>query len=279
MQAGNGPVHGFVTSGLDAAFDVACRKCGVTPVAAPATTAIAKSRGGPVVDRQGAEAWLKVSGVRVGGDSVMRRRELVAARRPLPFKPRVLHLRDWTADGVVWRAMLSERAPSPMVAWDLRETGRHPVSDAWLAELKAALAAVSQLGAKHWRRSPQLVADWIGEHLGRDLPTDFDVAYTAHGDLTWRNLTAPRLCLLDWENWGLAPAGFDAAFLIVRSLDDPALTRRLLAVFDDVLSTPSGRVGLLTACAERMVDLVPYPEITDLRTAIGELVRHARQAP
>ncbi len=41
---------------------------------------------------------------------------------------------------------------------------------------------------------------------------------TAHGDLHWANLTGPTLTLVDWEGWGSAPVGYDAANLCLRSL-------------------------------------------------------------
>src|SRR5262249_18638582 len=47
---------------------------------------------------------------------------------------------------------------------------------------------------------------------------------TAHGDLHFANLCAPNLHLLDWEGWGLAPAGYNAATLHSHSLH--ALDRR-----------------------------------------------------
>ncbi|MFD5856771.1 hypothetical protein [Streptomyces chartreusis] len=44
---------------------------------------------------------------------------------------------------------------------------------------------------------------------------------TAHGYLHWVNLTS-FLKILDWEGWGQAPCGFDAAMLYACSLLRPA---------------------------------------------------------
>jgi hypothetical protein len=46
--------------------------------------------------------------------------------------------------------------------------------------------------------------------------------------------------LLDWEFWGAAPRGFDAATLLAHSFLDPALFRRIEAAFADDLNTRSG---------------------------------------
>ncbi|BDH12978.1 hypothetical protein HOK021_41570 [Streptomyces hygroscopicus] len=35
----------------------------------------------------------------------------------------------------------------------------------------------------------------------------------AHADLNWANVTAPVFCVFDWEDWGMAPCGLDAANL------------------------------------------------------------------
>jgi len=43
----------------------------------------------------------------------------------------------------------------------------------------------------------------------------------AHADLHWANVLAPDCALVDWEGWGLAPAGYDAATLYVHSLLAP----------------------------------------------------------
>ena len=44
---------------------------------------------------------------------------------------------------------------------------------------------------------------------------------TAHNDLHWGNVTGPELCILDWESWGRAPAGYDASTLLCTSLRHP----------------------------------------------------------
>ena len=52
---------------------------------------------------------------------------------------------------------------------------------------------------------------------------------TSHGDLHWGNITAPRLCLLDWADWGLAPRGNDAACLWGSALAAPDTADRVHA--------------------------------------------------
>ena len=73
---------------------------------------------------------------------------------------------------------------------------------------------------------------------------------TAHGDLHYANLCAPQLHMLDWEGWGLAPAGYDAAMLHSRSLLAPAAAGRVHAEFGDLLNTAHGRFAELAVITE-----------------------------
>jgi hypothetical protein len=75
---------------------------------------------------------------------------------------------------------------------------------------------------------------------------------TAHGDLAWVNLTGPVCVLLDWEDWGTAPRGWDAAMLWLYSLPVPALADRVYAELRTELDTPSGLLSQLAHCAEVM---------------------------
>ncbi|MDS1271794.1 aminoglycoside phosphotransferase [Lipingzhangella sp. LS1_29] len=63
---------------------------------------------------------------------------------------------------------------------------------------------------------------------------------TAHGDLHWNNLIGPHLGILDWESWGTAPAGLDAATLYCHSLLVPETAARVREAFAEQLDTPDG---------------------------------------
>lgn len=54
---------------------------------------------------------------------------------------------------------------------------------------------------------------------------------TAHADLHWGNITGPGLCILDWESWRPAPAGYDAATLYCNSLLHPPTAQRIREFF------------------------------------------------
>ncbi|MGH3866989.1 MAG: hypothetical protein ACRDQ4_12775 [Pseudonocardiaceae bacterium] len=72
----------------------------------------------------------------------------------------------------------------------------------------------------------------------------------AHADLAWTNLTAPECWLLDWEDWGLAPRGWDAATLWGNSLAVPALAERVQREYRAELDSKAGLLSQLFFCAE-----------------------------
>jgi hypothetical protein len=61
---------------------------------------------------------------------------------------------------------------------------------------------------------------------------------TAHSDLHWASVTAP-LRILDWEGWGRAPEGFDAA----------RVAARVRTAFP-VLGSPAGLAAEATGCPQ-----------------------------
>ncbi|WP_374204442.1 hypothetical protein [Streptomyces pseudogriseolus] len=71
---------------------------------------------------------------------------------------------------------------------------------------------------------------------------------TAHADVHWANLTEP-LRLLDWEGWGMAPEGFDAATLYAHSLLQPDTAARVRTAFP-VLGSPAGLAAEAAVCAQ-----------------------------
>jgi hypothetical protein len=73
---------------------------------------------------------------------------------------------------------------------------------------------------------------------------------TAHADLNWANMTGPALWILDWEDWGSAPRGLDAANLWAGSLAVSQLAERILHDRRRDLDTRTGQTMMLFKCAE-----------------------------
>jgi thiamine kinase-like enzyme len=73
---------------------------------------------------------------------------------------------------------------------------------------------------------------------------------TAHGDFHFANLCAPDLTILDWEGWGLAPPGYDAATLHCYSLLDADTAPQIRRELAHLLTHPGGTYATLAVTAE-----------------------------
>ncbi|MBJ6613857.1 hypothetical protein [Streptomyces sp. I4(2020)] len=63
------------------------------------------------------------------------------------------------------------------------------------------------------------------------------------------NLTVSPLRLLDWEGWGRAPEGFDAAMLYAYTLLQPDIAACIRTVFP-ILGSQAGLAAEATMCAQ-----------------------------
>lgn len=181
-------------------------------------------------------------------------------------KPSLLHRIEWHAD-----------APSPV-----------PVS----AEVLTLVTDPVASRERFLRKAPDLSADWFGDLSGslaalRTYPTDrrfpvhdakeygylLSATYrkpvpagcvpafgTEHIDLNWKNITAPRFCILDMEHWCVAVVGYGASYLYLTALEVPAVATRVHEALSDVLDTPSGRYAQLVAAALIIRNLTRLPD-------------------
>ncbi|PNE38987.1 hypothetical protein [Streptomyces noursei] len=181
-------------------------------------------------------------------------------------RPQQIGLRDWSADGWAYRAELYEYVTTPPVS---RSPVLHHIvglSDTWWHDLHQAIDRLTPIDTNRQAVREQYIRHRVPEYTGI---TPSEITWTtAHGDLHWANLTGPRLTLLDWEGWGTAPTGYDAANLYLHSLPVPDLAERVRKEFADVLGTPAGRVGELTACTEILQAAARVPFYADLADSV-----------
>ncbi|MGH3820352.1 MAG: hypothetical protein ACRDRE_21910, partial [Pseudonocardiaceae bacterium] len=79
--------------------------------------------------------------------------------------------------------------------------------------------------------------------------------------LNWANLTAPRCWMLDWEDWGRAPRGLDAANLWACSLAVPGLAAQVRDLRRDDLESRAGQLISLYLLSGRMDSSGPHQEL------------------
>ena len=169
-----------------------------------------------------------------------------------------------------WHAGLSWYDPMHQVMWRADETqlieqnpiGRSTAAtslpDSWWAAFDAALDALAKSSTTRLA-TPDLEpisVERVRAAIAKVFP-DADAPIeewtTAHADLNWANMTGPQLRILDWEDWGRAPRGLDAANLWFSSLTVPGLAEKVLHHCQADLESPTGRTMRLFKCAELLI--------------------------
>ncbi|WP_331747579.1 hypothetical protein OG365_40920 (plasmid) [Streptomyces sp. NBC_00853] len=164
-------------------------------------------------------------------------------------RPDLFRIRDWTTEGYAYRAELYAFAPDPMVSPRPVLDEEPGLPETWWKEMVAALDALADVPPPADREAvrEEYLRRVIPEFTGHQVE---DVVWsTAHGDLHYGNVTrGPHI--LDWEGWGRAPYGYDAATLYVYALLAPETAARIRTELAPVLDRPEARTGLLTVCAQ-----------------------------
>ncbi|MFJ9893444.1 hypothetical protein ACIQPR_08930 [Streptomyces sp. NPDC091280] len=162
-------------------------------------------------------------------------------------RPALLAVHDAIDDTTAYRAELSVRVDDPVLSDDPVLQRGLQLPDSWWNDLAGTLEKVSATGTGRVAVRQQYMERAIPEFVG--IPALAVSCWTtAHADVHWANLTAP-LRLLDWEGWGQAPEGFDAATLYAYSLLQPDTAARVRAAFP-VLGSPAGLAAEATVCSQ-----------------------------
>ncbi|MGH3697482.1 MAG: hypothetical protein ACRDRX_26455 [Pseudonocardiaceae bacterium] len=170
-------------------------------------------------------------------------------------KPEVLRWADWHHCGsyLAGRRLRGEvmtLAPGSTIAPGGVLFDDPHLPQSWWADLGVALVALAAypVAMDHELGAVRYTINGVRQHFGITLTQDTfaNLAWAmAHADLHWGNLRGPTLCILDWESWRAAPAGYDAATLYCHSLLHPPTAQRVRAL--PVLGTRSGQIALLSA--------------------------------
>lgn len=132
----------------------------------------------------------------------------------------------------------------------------------WWGELRASLRAVAEVPTQRTHLRQDDVSRRLAVFFG-DRPGEVKVSRwtAAHTDLHWANLLAPQCVLVDWEGWGLAPIGYDAACLYVHSLLQPDIADRVHTELGEQLDTRDGLISQLYATTRLLlrVEQGDYP--------------------
>lgn len=166
-------------------------------------------------------------------------------------RPQLWRWHDWSDLTWAYRSELYEYVNADTVAVHAVITAPPSVPAEWWTAVRAALEAIATIDTTRVTIQPGFLAWAMPRYLGIQT-TDYATLpwTTAHGDFHFANLCAPDLRILDWEGWGLAPAGYDAAMLHSYSLLTPDVASRVRRELAHLLATPAGRYTELAVIAE-----------------------------
>jgi hypothetical protein len=201
-----------------------------------------------------------------------------AAAIPGVSKPALLHRIEWQASApvpVLVSAEVLTLVTDPPASRERYLRTDPDLPDDWFRDLAASLAALRAhpTGRRFPIHDAEKYGYLIGATYGTPVPAGIAPVFgTEHTDLTWANITAPRFCVLDMEHWGVAVAGYGAAYLYLTALTVPAVADRVHEALADVLDTPSGQYAQLVAAAIIIRNLTRLPDPDGLAAMLH---RHA----
>lgn len=178
---------------------------------------------------------------------------------------------------VMWRADEMVLVTAPPVGQAALVIEDPQLSDGWWATLNASLDALAaqrthRLATPDTETATQELVTGTIRAVFPEVDATVDEWTPAHADLTWANVTGPEFCIIDWEDWGMAPRGLDAATLWGNSLAVPALAQRVWAERRPDLESRSGRLMALFFCA-KVVGPHAHPQDPRLEPAREEAAR------
>jgi hypothetical protein len=255
---------------MEGHLDWAAQELGVEPVGTPLHTSRFHSVGCRVLDL-GGDAWLRVvyDDPEWGDGDYLGRNVAANEIQGVP-KPSVERWTEWEDNGRRMRGEVSTFVADAAISTGMTPTAEPVLSAQWLTDLDQTLQALSA----HPLPDRGVDASYVNDGIRAFFGIDIDVAAvpwtTAHCDLHWGNLTAPRLAILDWEMWGRAPAGYDAATLLCSTLTYPDSAESIRRALTHFLDTPGGRVATLAA-AVRFLRFADGGELADLALPVRRL--------
>ncbi|MFF0290198.1 hypothetical protein [Streptomyces sp. NPDC005262] len=165
-------------------------------------------------------------------------------------RPRFRGAFEWSAGEYAYRAEVHNRVDGRPLSHSPLPPPGLDLSDIWWAALHDALDAISLVSTRRVAVRQERLHWALPRFLGADVSTEVMEWSTAHADVQWSNLAGPGLCILDWERWGLAPAGYDEATLYVSSLAAPAVADRVFQEFKSTLESTAGHFAQLVVASE-----------------------------
>ncbi|MDG4793078.1 hypothetical protein [Micromonospora sp. WMMD1082] len=228
------------------------------------------------VDDDGRDGWLRLVGEPADGDvGVFWDGNVTASQQLNGLRlPRVWRSWEYAERDLRFRADLMSYVDEPACSPTAALTVVPALTETWWARLAGTLAFLPRVDTDRVAVDAERFASRIGI-WDAALPVDVQRWVPAHADLHWAQLTTPGCWVLDWEGWGLAPAGFDAASLYLHSLAAPPVAQLVRARYATELDSHDGMLSQLYI-AGRMLDrgdLDDHPAETAVFAHAGTVLR------
>ncbi|WP_344957740.1 phosphotransferase [Actinomadura miaoliensis] len=209
---------------------------------------------GQAVTTSHGPAWLRVACAPNGKAAATFWNGSIEAEKSLPEaipRPRLRCWHDWNDQRWQYRAELYDRVTARPVATSPVLTTTPELPSDWWTAVRAMLDDMATVPTRRVTIHQGFLDHAMPRLLGTPIKTTAPRPWTtAHGDFHFANLCAPTLHVFDFEGWGLAPAGYDAAMLHSYSLLVPSAAARIRSELAHILDTPSGRYAELTVITE-----------------------------
>ncbi|AKA05122.1 hypothetical protein SAZ_23730 [Streptomyces noursei ZPM] len=156
---------------------------------------------------------------------------------------------------VMWRADETELLPGAPIGTSVLAVDPQ-LPEEWWQALNSSLDALAEQRTIRIATPDTVTITQAGitKAISSAFPGSFDTVVErwapAHADLNWANMTGPTFCLFDWEDWGNAPRGLDAAALWGNSLAVPVLADRVRHERRSDFESRDGKLMTLFVCAK-----------------------------
>ena len=177
----------------------------------------------------------------------------IAAEQAIPAsvpRPRLRTVHDWSDEQWAYRAELYDRITDRPASPTATLATTPEIPSTWWKAVRSVLSDIAHVPTDRFSVHQPFLDRAMPQFLGAPIDTTPLSWSTAHGDFHWANLCAPELRIFDWEGWGLAPTGYDAAVLHSHSLLIPSVAACVRGELKDVLDTPEGRYAELAVITQ-----------------------------
>lgn len=184
-------------------------------------------------------------------------------------KPALYAVHDQVVDDTAYRAELTQYIDAPTCSPDPVVRSPLELPPTWWKQLRADLDRIATVDTDRVAVRQEWIDRVVPQYTGCAAPRITEWT-TAHGDLHLANITTSGV-ILDWEGWGLAPAGYDAALLLAYSLREPSLADQVRETFGDLITGESGRAVMLVVVAD-LLQSASRGDHPDLEPALRRLL-------